>query len=167
MNRRELNNLLSKREQQLLTDYPELVSKMNILLCAGLTIHSALQRILEDYRNSPSFDDNRFLYKELHTCLSQIENGVSEGFAYAEFGKRISINCYIRFASLLEQNIKKGTKELRYLLLSEATHANDMKKKLILQLGEKASTKLLLPMMLLFFVIMILVMFPAFLNITL
>jgi pilus assembly protein TadC len=144
-----------------------LVSKLNILLCAGLTIHKALLRILQDYKNSPSFNNNRFLYKELHTCLTQIDNGVSEGFAYANFGKRIGLNCYIRFSSLLEQNIKKGTNELRLLLTSEVTLANDMKKRLVLQLGEQASTKLLLPMMMLFFIILIIVMFPAFSNMTL
>ena len=150
----------------MLSDYPELVSKLNVLLCAGLTIHKAFIRILHDYDTSTTNDHSHFFYKELRICLSQIDNGTSESFAYTELGRRLGLNCYIRLVTLLEQNIKKGTRELRFLLLSEVDAAYEEKKHLVLKLGEEASTKLLLPMMLLFFVILILVMFPAFFGIS-
>lgn len=149
----------------MLSDYPELVSKLNLLINAGLNIHTALLRILCDYEKSHK-KNIKFLYKELKITLRQIENGMSEGAAYVGLGKRIGLPCYIKFGSLLEQNLKKGNKELSFLLNTEVIIANDEKKRLIKKKGEEASTKLLLPMMMIFFVILILIMLPAFLNIS-
>ncbi len=106
------------------------------------------------------------MYKELKICLLQIENGHSEGLAYSNFGKRIGLPCYIKFGSLLEQNLRKGTKELRILLNTEVAISNDEKRRFIKKKCEKASTKLLFPMMMIFFMILILIMLPAFLNIS-
>ena len=147
-------------------DYPELVSKLNILISAGLTIKASLNRIVHDYdKNHPNH--SRYLYKELKVSLLQLQNGSSEGLVYSQFGQRLGIPCYIKFGSLLEQNLRKGTKELSYLLSTEVCIANNEKKHSLLKRGEEASTKLLMPMMLMFLSILILVLFPAFFNISL
>lgn len=162
---RDNNKLIDKRNQQLLSDYPDLVSKMTLLINTGLTISAALRRIIKDYENT-GFSDTHYLYKELKICILQLDHGVSEANAYYSFGKRIGLPCYIKFGSLLEQNIKKGTKELRLLLNSEVSIANDEKYRNIKKKYEKASTQLLFPMMLIFLSILILIMMPAFFNIS-
>lgn len=159
------NKELIKRNEQLLSDYPDLISKINLLINTGLTINSSLRRIVNDYEHS-EFANDRYLYKELKMCISQIDNGISESTAYFYLGRRIGLPCYIKFCSLLEQNLKKGTKELRLLLDSEVRLANDEKRRNIKKKYEKASTKLLFPMMLIFLSILILIMIPAFLNIS-
>jgi tight adherence protein C len=157
--------MLLQRKEQLLSDYPDLITKINLLINTGLTINSSLRRIVNDYEHSP-FSCNRYLYKELKICISQIDNGISEATAYFYLGRRIGLPCYIKFCSLLEQNLKKGTKELRLLLSSEVTFANEEKRRNIKKKYEKASTKLIFPMMLIFLSILILIMIPAFFNIS-
>ncbi len=148
----------------MINDYPDLVTKTTLLINAGMTIHSALLRIYSDYAHSHNVAHFHYLYKELGLTLAQIENGVPQSCAYSEFGNRVGLPCYIKFGSLLEQNLKKGNRELSTMLSSEAMAAIDSKKRLLKEKGEKASTKLLLPMIMIFAVILILIMIPAFLN---
>lgn len=159
--------LLSTREEELINDYPELISKTNLFINAGMSIHSSLARIYKDYTSLHEPAEYHYLYKELGLTLSLIESGTLEAYAYSDFGNRIGIPCYIKFGSLLEQNLKKGNQELSLMLTTEAITAMETKKRLLIEKGEKASTKLLLPMMMIFAVILIIIMIPAFLNITL
>lgn len=47
---REQEKARQKREEQMLRDYPEIVSKMVLLLGAGLGMRKVLERIAVDYR---------------------------------------------------------------------------------------------------------------------
>lgn len=167
--RRDLNKLLKNREDSLISDYPNFISKLCLLIGAGMTIKSALTRILTDYTNTTNNDSKNtsmnFLYVELKNCLSQIDHGIYEGLSYRNFGLKINIPCYIKLGSLLEQNLLKGNKELTSILAYEAANSLIIKKQLIIKKSEEASAKLLLPMMILFLIILIMVMLPAFLNI--
>lgn len=157
---RDLEKKITVRDEQLICNYPELISKFNLMLMSGMTIRSALKRISDSY-----ISKNSYLYYELNRCIYEIEHGVSEAIAYRTLGNRINIPCYIKFASLLEQNLLKGNTELISLLTYESKQSILSKKNLLLRKGEAASTKLLLPMTLLFIVILLLIMIPAFIGI--
>lgn len=162
-----MNNELNSRRDQLLEDYPELISKLSLLVCAGLSINNALNRIQRDYKSSHLQNTKyHYLYIELDMCLSQIENGQSEITAYNNLANRIGIPCYIKLFSILSQSLQKGAKELKSDLSTESILACDEHKRNVLRHGEKSATKLLLPMMMLFFMIMILIIVPAFLGMT-
>ena len=45
--------LEKKREQQLLLDYPEVVSKLQVLVGAGMTVRNAWGRMIHDYESAP------------------------------------------------------------------------------------------------------------------
>lgn len=87
--------------------------------------------------------------------------GVSEGAAYEKFGKRTGVREYIRLSTFLTQNVKKGSTMLLQQLHEEAKEAEEMRMRNARKLCEEASTKLLLPMIMLLLVVMILIMFPC------
>lgn len=151
-----------------MTDYPTLVSKLCLLTIAGLSIQNALNRIVTDYGRSK--DNTKIIrpaYEELSITCTQIKNGVYETYAYEEFSRRCGLPCYTKLASYLITGLKRGSQDFNRLLTEESTNALLEQKSNILQQGERASTKLMGPMMLIFVVILIIVMVPAFLSMSL
>ena len=94
----------------------------------------------------------------------QMRQGVAEGRAYEEFGRRCGVLSYIRLCSLLEQNRRNGSKNLKELLRLEMAQAFEMRKHQARRLGEEAGTKLLLPLFLLLGMVMVMVAVPAMLE---
>ena len=65
---------------------------------------------------------------------------------------------------MLTQNLKKGSKGLLELLEQESSEAFEERRRRARAEGEKAGTKLLLPMMLMLGVVFLLILVPAFLS---
>ncbi len=151
--------MVQRREQELVTDYPELVSKYLLLLNAGLSQRSVWERITSDYKKSGR---KRYVYEEMLQTMREIESGIPEIKAYESFGKRCRLLPYLRFSGVLVQNLQKGAKGGLNLLEQEALTAFAERKNAAKQKGEEAGTKLLLPMFGLLTVVLIIVMFPAF-----
>ena len=103
----------------------------------------------------------RPVYEEICTTDYNIQAGISEIKAYEQFGKRCDTREYMKLATLLQTNIKKGTKELSNLLEKEACDAFEKRKNMARVKGEEATTKLLMPMMLMLITVMMIIMIPA------
>ena len=71
---------------------------------------------------------------------------------------------YLKLSSLLEQNRKTGLKNLRQMLDDDVADAFEERKNLAKKQGEKAGTKLLLPMFMLLAIVMVIVVVPAFMS---
>lgn len=154
-----------ERLRQLQRDYPEIVSRLTLLLEAGMTIRSAWERITADYlRYGRKKDRRRFAYEEMLQTNRQLQLGMPENLAYAQFGKRCGTILYLRFSSVLVQNLQKGTKSIVPLLKKEAEEALCERKEHARQMGEEAGTKLLLPMAGMLVLVLAIVMIPAFLS---
>ena len=106
----------------------------------------------------------RYVYEEMILTLREMRSGVPEASAYENFGRRCSLPSYIKLGSLLSQNLKKGSKGLTALLEHEAVLSMDQHKMAVRKLGERASVKMLLPMILMFGVVLLVLMVPAFLS---
>ena len=163
---------IQKRNQEkrlsLLADYPEFVAKLSLLILTGLSIYNALNKIVDDYRISLTQGKyRRHLYEELSSTCYKIKNGMYESYAYEEFGRKTGITCYIKFSSLLISGLNRGNKDFHRHLSEEVTSSLLEHKAFILQQGNKASTKLILPMMIIFAVILIIVIVPAFFSMNL
>jgi len=78
------------REQQLLFDYSEVVSKLVVYIGAGLTVRGAWERIAAGYKEAVKQGKRsvRPTYEEMVKTAGQISSGLSEGRAYSEFGRR-------------------------------------------------------------------------------
>lgn len=148
-----------EREQELIADYPELVSKYLLLLNAGMSSRAVWERIVSDYKKSGR---RRYLYEEMVVSGHEIENGISEVRVYERFGKRCRLLPFMRFSAMLVQNLQKGAKGALLLLEQEAAAAFAERKETAKRRGEEAGTKLLLPMIGLLGIVLVIVLFPAF-----
>ena len=74
---------------------------------------------------------------------------------------RCRLTQYRKCSALLSQNLKKGASGLLDALQKESEHAFEERKRNAREAGEKAGTKLLLPMMMMLVVVMVLIMVPA------
>lgn len=159
----DLKKEVEKRNQQLLTEYPIIISRMNLYLSAGLTTKGAFQKIAFDYRNRKRSNIN-YAYEEMLIACHEMQGGMSEANAYERFGKRCNLQPYLKMATLFVQNLKKGNRELLHQLQQEAAVAQETRKNLARKKGEEAGTKLLMPMMLMLVIVMVMIMVPAFLS---
>lgn len=163
----ELQEKIKKRNQELLLDYSEFISKFSLLLGAGMSVLNAWEKIVEEYKSSSYGKQGftkRYLYEEMVITHGELKVGISEVIAYERFGRRIKLIPYLRFSSLLAQNVKKGSANLLNQLEMETVEAFSERKELVRRLGEEAGTKLLIPMMLLLVMVLIIIIVPAFLS---
>lgn len=152
-----------QRKVQMMLDYSELMWKMTLLLGAGLTIRNAFSKIAAEYKRDYQ-GEPRYVYEEmLYTCI-EMKSGVSESTAYENFGRRCDLPKYIKLGSLLSQNLKKGSKGLALLLEKEAASSMEERKNMAKKLGEQAGTRLIFPMILMFGIVLIILIVPAFLS---
>ena len=168
-----LEDKVKKRNDQMMLDFTEIVSKLSLLYEAGLSIHSAFERIVSDqeakeekYRSRHKKDnkDTRYAYTEMKLALEKIDSGVSESEAYAQFGKRCALYPYIKLGNILEQNLNKGTKGMKLLLKQEVQESFETRKRLARKKGEQASTKMLIPMVLMLIVVIAIIAIPALMS---
>lgn len=83
--------------------------------------------------------------------------GVPEGAAYENFGKRTGVREYVRLSTFLTQNLKKGSSTLLQQLKEESVQAEELRIQNARKLSEEATTKLLLPMVMLLVVVMVMI----------
>jgi len=164
---KDLEKKIKRREEQMMMDYSDIVSKLTLLMGAGLTISVAWERIVRDYERKVKKGKKRFAFEEMKLAYTKMKSGVSETITYREFGKRCNLQCYLKLASLLEQNVIKGTKELRVLLEAEVREAFENRKNLAKVKGEEASTKLLFPMIIMLGIVIVIIVVPAFMSMNL
>ncbi len=160
---KDLHKKVEAREEQMRMDYPEIVSSLALLLGAGMTVPNAWNKVVEDYKDKrEETGKKRYAYEEMLLAIYEMENGVAQTKAYERFGRRCRISSYNKLAAMLSQNVRKGATNLAVLLREEAADAFEERKYMARKLGEKASTKLLVPMMMLLGMIMVIIMMPAF-----
>ncbi len=163
--KRQSRQKLAERENQLRLDYPELVHKIVLLLSAGLTVRGCFERIYEEYTSQlAGGGKRRYVYEEVCVSCQEMKNGVPEAEVVEAFGKRCRQLPYLKFSSIINQNMKKGAEGLTEMLEIEAMEAFERRKETVKRMGETAGTKLLLPMMLMLGVVMAIIIIPAFMT---
>ena len=189
----KMKELAKKRRELLDLDYSELLFKLTLLIGAGLTIKGAFSRICsqqEALQNSSSLparggkdsmqhptERNKLpsgkgsrpesahpVYGEIQILLREITDGVPEETAYENFGRRCGLPTYIKLGSLLAQNLRKGSSGLTALLEKEAFLSLQQHRTAARKMGERASMRMLFPMLLMFVDVMLIMMVPAMLS---
>lgn len=153
-----------KRLKQMQYDYSEVVSKLTLLMGAGMTVRKAWERIVHDYKLQKKEKGVRFIYEEMAESYNQFKMGIPESLVYERFGQRCGLKEYLKFSSLICQNLKKGTKDLILLLELETAEAFENRKNLAKKYGEEAGAKLLVPMVLMLVIVMAVIMIPAMMS---
>lgn len=162
----KLKDKIKIRDTQLLVDYPEVVNKFTLLMNAGMTLQQAWIKIVSDYKKKVNDKEQgkRFVYEEMIITSNELKLGIPEVRAYEEFGQRVGLLPYMKFSSLIAQNLKKGGQGLSKMLNHEAREAFELRKEMAKRQGEEASTKLLGPMIIILFVVLAIVLIPALSN---
>lgn len=128
-------------------------------------MRKVVERLAREYeKERQDGGKKRYVYEELCVLLQEMRDGVSETKAIERFGKRCRLLPYLRFSSVITQNMKKGAEGLLAILETEALESLEQRKERALQLGEKAGTKLLFPMILMLGIVMGIIMVPAFMT---
>ncbi len=154
-----------KRKQQMQGDYPLIVSKMAVLVGAGMTVKEAWQKIVEDYEKSGLGKEGHYAYAEMEYSLREMKSGIPEVESYGNFGERCQAAEYGKLGSLLARNVKKGTKGLGDMLRTEAAIALEQRRQRAEKEGEKTGTRLLAPMFVMLCIVLVIVIVPAFLSV--
>lgn len=141
-------------------EYPGMVSKMSMLVGAGLTISGAFKKLAADYGKSG--DRDKPLYQEMLKTAREVESGISEKKAWQNMGNRCRMPCIVRFCALIVQYNQSGASGLKAALGAETDQALKERRERAKRLGEEAGTKLLVPMVLMLLVVMVIIMIPAF-----
>ncbi len=156
---RDLEKRVKERDEQMLSDYPELISKLVLYVGAGMTVRSAWKKLAEDGKQT-----GHYLYEEMMLAVHDMESGCGEIKAYQHFAKRCRVQRYVKMVSLIEQSVKLGARGFLSSLQSEARDALEERKAAAERKGEEAGTKLLLPMMLMLGIVMVVIIVPAFMG---
>lgn len=151
-----MNDQLEQRRDDLLTDLPQMLSKLTLLVNSGMVMRDAWVKVAEG--------EDRILYQEMRITAQEMKNGVSDYEAYRNFADRCSIKEIRRFSSTMIQNMQKGNSEIAYFLKEMSDEMWEEKKHLVKRKGEAANSKLLIPTAMIFIGILILVMVPTFMN---
>lgn len=154
----------AKRREQLLAQYPQMLGQLALLIGAGMTVSQAWEKLVQNYemrRKRAPQADIQPVYEEMRMTYYQMKDGLGERRAYEQFGERLGLAVYRRFATLLVQNLRKGTAGLHRLLEKEMQAAREEQESAAKKRGEEMQTKLLLPMMLMLALVVVIIMIPA------
>lgn len=163
MSDRDLHVQLEQQREEMRRRYPDIVHKLALYLGAGMTLQGAFRKIGVGYERKK---EDRIrpdpIYEQiLYTCR-ELDSGVPEGSAYERFGKRTGVQEYIRLGTLMAQHLKRGSSSLLPRLHEESQKALEEQIRAGRKLGEEASSKLLIPMVMMLAVVMVMIMLPAF-----
>lgn len=153
-----------QRKEELIREYPGMISKFTMLLGTGTTVKNAWEKIVQNYELQREQIGKQAVYEEMLCTYREMQGGISEVEAYEKFGKRCGVALYIKFGAMLAQNLRKGSKGISDLLQMEAIQSFENRKSAAKRLGEEAGTKLLMPMLGMLLVVLVMVMVPAFLT---
>lgn len=157
---KKLDEKVKKKRAMLRIDFPDFLNKLMLLINAGMTVSKAWEKIITDNKKDSA------LYEELSMVLKDIGSGKPEQAAYEDFAKKCRVPEITRFISVILQNQRKGNSELVSVLRVFANECWELRKNTAKRLGEEASTKMLLPIMLMFFAILLIVITPAVIAMT-
>lgn len=149
-----LKTQVRERNAEMVRDFSEVVSTLALLTSAGMILREAW---LQTSRGGDSA-----IYREMRRSVEQMENGESDVVAIQDFGTRSTLPQVKKLAALLIQSIQRGGADLPAMLTQQSSEAWQAKKQIVQRQSNKAGTKLLAPMMLMFGGILLMVLVPMF-----
>lgn len=147
---------IESRSSQLIGDFSEVVSKLALLTNAGM--------ILRDAWELTSKVGEGVFYQEMRIAVMEMENGISEAEAIRRFGIRCMMPEIKKFSATLIQGIQKGNSELSSMLQNQSAEIWNLRKQNVRRQGEKAASKLMIPIFMMFIGVIIMMVIPIFTN---
>lgn len=145
-------NKIQKLSEEYMLEFPNAVSAIALLVNGGVFLRDAWRTV--------AFSSDKPLYMQMRKVCDDMNNGYSEADAIYMFADRCATKEIRKFSSMIVQAIQKGGSDLADSLVKQADSLLIEKQQFVLQQGEKASNKLMIPIMLVFIGILIMIMLP-------
>jgi len=152
----ELSDLVKKRQNTIIRQFPNVVSKLALLVTSGMIMDRAWK--------DTAYSGESELYMEMRKTSKELDNLVSPESAYSNFINRCNTKESAKLASAIMQNLSKGNKEVGKLLKEMAHEAWRERRHIAKRDAEKANSKLMIPTMMLFLAILMMLMVPIAMN---
>lgn len=149
-----MKNILTKRTEECEKNLPEVVSTMAVLVNSGM--------VLSEVWNTIANNGNTVLHQLMRKAVENMRNGYSDADAIFLFGRSTNSAEVKKFTSAMLQSMEKSGADLCNFLTNQSSELWNIKRQRMLQSGEKAAAKLLGPILLIFFGIIIIVITAAF-----
>ena len=146
----KMKDSLTERREALIKDFPNMLSKMTLLINSGMIMREAWNKVAENGEG--------VLYQEMRDTIAEQQMGITELDSYINFADRCNVKEIRRFVSTLIQNLQKGNSELTFFLKDLTEEMWELKKNNVKQKGETANSKLLIPTVMIFVGILIMIM---------
>ena len=146
-----LGEAVTKREKQLVAEFPALAEMMALSVTAGESALAALERICLTSRGE--------LAREFSEILAQTRTGVSLLSALQEFAERTRVPALSRFVEGIAVAIERGT-PLADVLRAQAQDVRDNAKRELMETAGKKEIAMLAPVV--FFILPLTVIFAVF-----
>jgi len=147
---------VKKRSAKFMSEFPNAVSTIALLVNSGMILREAWREV--------SLSDETELYLEMRKVNEEIDNGVSEIDALYNFANRCVTPEIKKFTSFIVQGLEKGSKDLAFALKNQTDELWELKKQNTLRQGELASSKLMIPLMVMFVGVLIMIIGPIMTN---
>ena len=152
----ELSDRVKKRRIAIGKQFPNVVSKLALLVTSGMIMDRAWKET--------AYSQESELYLEMRKTAEEMDNLVGPGAAYSNFINRCNTKETSKLASAIIQNLSKGNAEIGVLLKNMAREAWQERRRNAKRDAEKANSKLMIPTMLLFIAILVMLMVPVAMN---
>ena len=152
----EVHDRLNKRRKAIARQFPNVVSKLALLVTSGMIMDRAWRETAQSQQGE--------LYHEMQVTADELANLVEPGAAYTGFINRCCTKETTKLASAIIQNQSKGNAEIGVLLRGMAHDAWQERRHSAKRDSEAANAKLMIPTMLLFIAILVMIMVPVALN---
>ena len=150
------NKKIEERSEALLRDFSDVVAKLALLTNAGMIMREAWVEVATEGEGT--------IYEEMRLTVDEMNNGVADVDAIYNFGVRCIIPEIKKFTSTIVQGMVKGNSELTLMLQEQSKEVWQLKKQLVRREAEKAASKLMLPMCIMFVGILVMIIVPIFAN---
>jgi len=154
----ELGDMVRKRQKSISREFPNVVSKLALLVTSGMIMDRAWKET--------SYSGETELYQEMRKTSQELDNLVSPETAFSNFINRCNTKESARLASAIMQNLSKGNAQIGKLFKDMAREAWQERRHSAKRDAEKANSKLMIPTMLLFLAILVMLMVPVAMNFT-
>ncbi len=153
---KKLTDKILEKKELIQLDFPDFANKLILLLDTGSVMYNSWKIIAyESDKDTP-------LYQELRKVVEDIEGGKPELIAYEDMASRCRIREISRFISTITMNLNRGG-DLTESMKEQANECWQLRKVTARRLGEKASTKLTMPLGLMLLGILLITATPAML----
>lgn len=150
---KQISEKISKRAEECVVEFPNMVTKLTLMINSGMILREAWFSVAETIEGQ--------LQNLMKQTCELMENGSSDVDAIYTFGVLSGSKEIKKFSSLLIQGVEKGNSELVGMLIQQSDELWETKRQHLLQKGEAAATKLVMPTTMMFVGLIIVVISSA------